>query len=49
MPKIQRNQNDVTSVNIPKSKAQLAGLRPGDEVDFNFNQDGDLVMTKIKK
>jgi len=48
MPKIQKN-HEVTSVNIPKSKAKLAGLRPGDEVDFNFNQDGDLVMTKIKK
>ena len=47
MPKIQVNHG-VTFVHIPQSKAKMAGYQKGDEVDFNFNQDGDLVISKVK-
>ena len=36
-------------ITIPRTKAILAGLELGDEVDFSFNQNGKLEITKVEK
>ena len=35
-------------ISIPKTKALVMGLEKGSIVDFDINERGNLVMTKIK-
>jgi len=44
-----RGKEDNLIVTIPQTKAILAGLKMGDVVDFSFNQNGKLEITKVEK
>jgi len=44
-----RGTEDNMIVTIPQTKAILAGFERGDEVDFSFNQNGKLEITKVEK